>query len=799
MTNDSAGRITRIDDTAGTTTLTSGRAPWTATDIGKYIRIAGATNAGNNGLFKILTVTPKTGSRSAVMTYANGAAVDENAPNTATWWIANGEKVGIGAGVGALAKSGSTMTLTSATANSFSASDIGKAIRIAGATSSGNNSAYLITAVPAHNQISWTNAVGVAENFSNNWTIDGFDRVTDASNGSIFGSSHAIYYFAGRNNITIDQCHFYGVREYAVKFSGSSNPISNVSVTNCLMVECGGAVIFGADDSQEHTTAVISSNRAVDCGTQRPGWTGAIAIQIQGSRDVTVDDNKLFYTHPAVNAVDGRASVAGNYGIAALRYLSGATLDLGTSQPVESVEIVNNTIEADEVCTAGNVLEIGIVTDSVGLMSRYRSATAPLPVIIALSGTTVTLTDPSSSFDPEITDGCTITTVNFADAGNNVTDLKIESLVTQAAFTFTNAAAVAGSKTVGTYRISYPPGKRGGICRVDGNTFRNCASIGIKTASCTGPEIVNNTFSAVGTEVDMFGDVLPRVLNNRRVGMGNGTTPGILIRNNTSFPTIANNVITGQGLQLGTAAGSRGDIGVGVNTATKVDFPLLGMSGRCRVSNGQPQMIVAYGSKWVDGDSLNVNGTTLTYKNSAPGAGQFNGLTNVGAPLNEYGTTVTQGLLERMNAIAAFSPGNECQDYGSFLTPAVVTGHILLRNEVVSTTVDLIFITDVKVLNPTACVVLFNDVGGGVAVQYSRGEASAGPLADKTVVWSPCARFAGGVIVVPDNAAARTLFAGSAIVFGGYQTLKSSKNAAVCEVIQHDPAAGTEEFRWLLF
>lgn len=60
---------------------------------------------------------------------------------------------------------GTTVTLETAGtgSNLFSASDIGRTIVVAGATSPANNGAFVITGVPAPNQVEYTNALGVTE------------------------------------------------------------------------------------------------------------------------------------------------------------------------------------------------------------------------------------------------------------------------------------------------------------------------------------------------------------------------------------------------------------------------------------------------------------------------------------------------------------------------------------------------------------------------------------------------------------------------------------------------------------
>ena len=763
LTNDVTGRATSFAISASTVTLVSPRATWTADMVGKYVTIANAASPGNNGVFRILTVTPRTGLRPGSITYTNGGGVTELAPPAMTWWILNGEKTGRGDGDGALSKSGTTMTLTSST-NSFASGDIGKTLRITAATSPGNQGAFVITGVPAANQVTYDNPRGLAEAFGNGWGLDSFDRADGG--GDAYGSSHAIYYFAGRSHITIENCSFVGIRADAIKFSGSTAPVADVTVANCFAVECGNFVTFGADDSQEHTRCLIAGNRIVDCGTGRAGWSSQVAVAIEGSRDVTIQNNLLRYTRPAISLVDGRARVAGLLGISVSRRTA------GVSQPVENIAITGNRFVADPMdALADHVVQTPIFVGQVGLTARYGTGGT-----LSKAGNVMTLTDPAARFSQELADGCVVTLVN-STGGNDITDVAIESVASNgASLTYTNAGGTGGGARAGTYRIQYPIGRRGGTCRIAFNEIDQVGGTAILSTLNCGPEIVGNIVNNVPVLVSETGSVSPRIAGNRVVGMSTSNA-AIRLNSGTSWPVVADNIITVNGNALGSGDATRGDVGIGVDGGTRVDYPLLGTSGRARVSQGKSELVLAYGSGHVDGDAITVGGGTFTFKATEPGANQFNTFAGLVA------------LIDNLLAVDA-------SDYGSALLPSCTTQHIRVRGAVASDTVNQFSIDTIKTLNPTALVVPRNNTGGGEAFQSSRGEATAGAQ-DKTVIWSQCATMSGGPTIVANNVAARALLAAG---FWQIETPQNPNNAGCCAVVAHGDVAatGTEEFRWTL-
>ena len=117
----------------------------------------------------------------------------------------------------------------------------------------------------------------IVSNTATAFTLDGGGAPPAAGDyavtaGATHGSTHAIYYFAGRSRILISGCVFRGVRTTGAKVSGSALPIHDVEITGCVFDECGAGIIAGADDAQEHSNFNFHHNRFVNCGNGRAGW-----------------------------------------------------------------------------------------------------------------------------------------------------------------------------------------------------------------------------------------------------------------------------------------------------------------------------------------------------------------------------------------------------------------------------------------------------------------------------------------------------------------------------------------------
>lgn len=157
-------------------------------------------------------------------------------------------------------------------------------------------------------------------------TTSFWDRVNNT-----YGSSHAIYIFAGNENITVSNCTFENIRTAGFKASGSALPIKNITVDNCRFIMCGTAVEVGADDNQYHENFLIQNNTFIDCGIIRSGWSGNANIEVLGSNNVKIIGNTIIYSR-------NRGSEVANSvrGIKVYQYAT-------NSRPVSNVWIQNNS------------------------------------------------------------------------------------------------------------------------------------------------------------------------------------------------------------------------------------------------------------------------------------------------------------------------------------------------------------------------------------------------------------------------------------------------------------------------
>ncbi len=341
----------------------------------------------------------------------------------------------------------------------------------------------------------------------------------------------------------------------------------------------------------------------------------------------------------------------------------------------------------------------------------------------------MTLTDSSAKFSTEEL-GKTVTFVNSTTSANDGSYTILTCTAT--AFTFYNTAGVAEAFS-GTYRIFPRNYRRGGSCIIKDNEIYGVGSVGISTTSCVAPEIIGNTFQGLLGNIHCNGgDLAPRVVGNREIG---AATTGARVRFSagTAWPYYDNNLIASGAMGLSNTR----DMGVAVSGSTAVDFPLLGKTGRCRPSDGKEEVVVAYGANPVDGDTIFVTSTTYTYKASGPTGNQFNSFS---------------GLVGLIDALS----GHDCDDYGtSFSAGAVTTQHLRIRRSTATASSDGTLDVICTSLNPTFLVGPRN--GSTTSHTAGRGSGSAGPVADKTVVWSNACTWTGAVTLVPDNDSARTL------------------------------------------
>ncbi len=770
-TRDFAGIPTQI--TAGSpVTLSAVNGDWDSSIGKRYVLVSGSTSSANDGLFPIIAATPKSRFAPATITYTNASAVTETGSRSGYFCIFGGEHVGIGAGAGALAKSVSTMTLTGA-AGSFHAGMVGHALRIAKATSAANNGAFTITAFISSTQIQYTNTAGVAETFVGVWSTDQYDAT--GPSGAAYGSSHGFYIFAGRTGIDIGPGKFIGVRKNCVKASGSSSPIRDVNVHDIEAIECGALGTFGADDSQEHTNLHCDRSILTDVGTGRPGWGEGVAITFLGSKGGSAKGNQFHYTRPAISAVDGRATQAGLYGVLAARYVAGKT------QPIEDFDGRDNRFTADRVNTVSSLLlSAGVHAERIGQTAYWGGNSTSIQ--LTNNAGVMTLQDSTAAFSQDLV-GSTIHMYGMTSTGNRGVFI-VASVTGTSSLTYVNASGVteAFPASGSSYRIKRPVGARGGSCRLSGIYCDGAASSAVETISCVAPDLRGITWNSCGG-INEGGSLSPLIDGHREIAALNSNA-GIKLTSATAWPLVGRGVIASADLSGGGTitsgsltpekpAAVRRDVGIGVDSGAVVDHPLLGFHGRAAATGGRAELMIAFGSELVEGDTFSLNGAAYTYTDSpSPSYPKFH-------------------TFAQLIAISTGS-GYTAADYGSRFAVPVVTGHMAVYLTAPNATANQGYIDTVNVLNPTALVIPRDDVAAGESIQYSRGEALAGPADKQLAIWSPYAAK-GGVFLSADNSAA------AAAIVGGYFVPPVAGNAGAVNVVQFVATQGAgAEYRWSL-
>ena len=249
-----------------------------------------------------------------------------------------------------------------------------------------------------------------------------------------------------------------------------------------------------------------------------------------------------------------------------------------------------------------------------------------------------------------------------------------------------------------------------------------------------------------------------RVTGNREVGAST-TLPRLKFVTGTSWPYAYDNTVCNQAMGVSVTRDMQVAVFAG-GSAPAVDHPLLGRSGRVRPSDGREEVVIAYGTLPVDGDTLEISGDRaythmLTYKEKNPGPGQFNTYAD-----DDY-TGSKVSLMKRINDIDMPKPKLSCADYGTGLAGGdVATNHLRIRRTTPSANNDGVGLSIIcRSLNPTFLVAPRNGKSStNISATESRGSGSAGPVADKTVIWSPACTGSNAVLLVPDNDAARRLF-----------------------------------------
>jgi hypothetical protein len=770
---------------SGTTSTLSCRAGRFPTDaVGLPIKVYSSTTADNDVWS---TITVRTDANT--ISYENAAGVAELHPGH--WWIPRGDTfVGFGFGTAGIAVSGTTVTVKTAVAHGMTSADVGMCARLIDATTEANNGIAAITSVPTSTTFTFEKASCVSEDFSGVITVDSYDRVDSYDGTIVWGSTHAWYAHGGlatdgggRRDWELIDCSATGRRGAFVKASSTAQSLHRIRMINCTARLCAAYGLLGADDAQEHIGIEARGAVMIDCGTGRPGWSYSNAVEIVGSNG-TYFEGAAHYTRNCVNRAlagytagtltsfaDG--SSAGIYCVKATRYYPGG-VD-GLSQPLENLTInVRITTDPDQT-TSGRIGNIAAHAQDVGITAKWAESGVTLTK--SVDGVTMTCSHSAALLNQN--DVGALVSFSFpANAENDVNDKVIQSVASNGrSFTFTNALGVdaagvgGGGASVdgGTYRIRRK-NAGGGFCRIkvdDGGAF----AITVNTVSCVGPEI-DATWNLLGSVIH-DGCLAP--YSECREILSGSNNAKVIFKVGTSWPFAVARYSVGANVGGDTAPVTlqRG-IGIGID-ATVVDYPLNGDSPRCVATGGIPQILIPYGSKFVNGDRIGVGGTTLTFKRTGAGAGQF----------DRYSGAAT-GFLERVAAIG----GYDAQDYGSQFSPTISTYHLLIQATAATDDVNAIYVDTHNVLNPTALPILRNAVGGGEAICYSEGEQTAG-VAVRTVAWGPWASTYRGGSLIAANATAAAVLANAAGVYVETKT----RNHGVCAVFVHAAATSASEFR----
>lgn len=399
---------------------------------------------------------------------------------------------------------------------------------------------------------------------------------------------------------------------------------------------------------------------------------------------------------------------------------------------------------------------IKITTSTFKVATSFANAQAGTPVDITTDGAgtiswtsdLMTFNDNSAYFSSDDV-GKLITFVNAADSGNNGS-FQITSVTSKTVLKFHNVSGVTTSTSgnMGTYRI--PGTNKITNCVVARNDFAGVCTVGVTMQVNVGPEVYNNIFSNYNSTIRFAGDNAPRAYGNRRNGTGT-QTPTMRVDSGTSWPIIYDNIETNVGLG---ASGGRGcEISIDASV-TAQDHPLLGKKVRFRPTGGFEEIVIPYGDFFVDGDRFWIDvspfsfATPFTYKATITDATtQFNSMASLMALINLVG-----GAGTTYNAT----------DYGATLTGAPVSSHIWIRKVVATaaaTPETGTFGVKSDCLFPTALPFLRNDGVANTSCR-SRGGGSTGPVADRSVIWSQYAGFAGGAQIWADNEAAKSMLNG---------------------------------------
>lgn len=281
-------------------------------------------------------------------------------------------------------------------------------------------------------------------------------------------------------------------------------------------------------------------------------------------------------------------------------------------------------------------------------------------------------------------------------------------------------------------------------CLVRGNQVFNTAGQAFAVNGCFMPVLEANQATFSATFATIGSSFMPRIVYNHIASPG-GSNALLRLGAGISWPIIDGNYSSGR---VNSQTAGRNSMSISaVAGSAPVDWPLSGLSGKslAGVDDGTlggsagdplPEVVLAYGDGWEDGDTIEVQGSVFTYQTS-PGVNEFNSVSGL--------ITLIQGL-----GFIAY-----CDDYGNQFTPNVRTDHIIIRRNT-SALVNAMYVI-VTASNPRAGVLLKNGTGASGDRAFSRGEGT-GP-SNTFMIWSQMLETRSSVVVTPDNASAQKALA----------------------------------------
>ncbi len=811
---------------SGLVTLTDAGAAFKLGQVGANIIVAGCTNAVNNGQFEIVARPSAT-----TVQYRNAAAtaetssfryvIDDGDQNTTidncwsynqrgfsrvcagstisnctferpTWTL---DTCGLG---GEFTLSGSTITFVHRSGK-FLPSDVGKHITITGATTSGNNGRFMITAYTSATTVTWANASGATELHTatgTHWIArgeknglgNGVSALTKVSNTMTLVSSTAAFDASDLyKTIRIaDATTLANESAFVITAVNSSTSVSYTNASGVAETFSGIWTIDRFDNAIEGSDTYGSSHgvylfpgtdytTVINCKfygiRTTPGKISGSSSPIRGGK---------FIGCTFVDCGEGVTVGADDSNEHTDLYVEGCTfIDCGTNRPGANNSHVLNALGARAVSFSKNTVfwtrnAIGSV-DGRGVsgivpitVARYGNGTQPIedvkiinntikadPVNCSLGGVGPTVIDVSKvgqrakwgSGGTLAKNGNTMTlflgTMAFTaqDIGKTVKLVHSTSAGNDGSFTVTAVPS--------RYEISYT--NASGVAETFG-TFHLYERSDDRGGSCLiqGNEIFNVAEIAIQVTQCTGPEVIGNFLHSGIIKMagnvrgrvaGNreiGTytqTARIRYSDGETFPTEYDNLYTNN--SIGSAQGRAMGIAVSSNP---VDYPLRGVSVKVMPTEAKPQVIYGWGSGHVNGIRFFIHDSAGAVTDT------FTYRSSIVDALTEFNSAAT------LNALIT-TAGYTVVEYGTQFADSVNDGHYLIID--VAGTSDAQFGISSDVVNQTSLVIPRNNATSTICM--ARGKGTAGPVGSEIVAWSQHATWSAGVSVGADNVEAKDM------------------------------------------